>query len=184
MTTHIGHADHAPWWVRAFGPVARRLLTARVPLGPNRLLTIRGRSSGMLRTTPLAVIEDAGRRWVWAPWGEVNWVRNLRAAGEATIRVGGLKDEVRAVELDPAQRVAFFRDVLGPWLGGSRSAPPSFASSTVSTSTTRSRPLAAGPSSSSLVIGQFRRSQVARMVRSIRRTRSTTRPTSKELRDA
>jgi hypothetical protein len=41
-------------------------------------------------------------------------VRNLRAAGEATIRVGGLKDEVRAVELDPAQRVAFFRDVLGP----------------------------------------------------------------------
>ena len=84
------------------------------PLGPNRLLTVRGRSSGMPRTTPLAVIEDAGRRWVWAPWGEVNWVRNLRAAGEATIRVGGRQDEVRAVELDPAQRVAFFRDVLGP----------------------------------------------------------------------
>ena len=114
MTTHIGHADHAPWWVRAFGPVARRLLTARVPLGPNRLLTVRGRSSGMPRTTPLAVIEDAGRRWVWAPWGEVNWVRNMRAAGEATIRVGGRQDDVRAVELDPAQRVAFFRDVLGP----------------------------------------------------------------------
>ena len=114
MTTNTGHADHAPWWVRAFGPVARRLLTARLPLGPNRLLTIRGRRSGMPRTTPLAVIEDAGRRWVWAPWGEVNWVRNLRAAGEATIGVGGRQDQVRAVELHPAQRVAFFRDVLGP----------------------------------------------------------------------
>jgi deazaflavin-dependent oxidoreductase (nitroreductase family) len=114
MTAQIDHADQAPRWVKAFGPIARRLLTARVPLGFNRLLTIRGRKSGAPRTTPLAVIEDAGRRWVWAPWGEVNWVRNLRAAGEATIHVGGRDEKVRAIELDPSQRLAFFRDVLGP----------------------------------------------------------------------
>jgi hypothetical protein len=51
---------------------------------------------------------------VWAPWGEVHWVRNLRAAGTATIKVRGRDEEVRATELDPAQRVEFFRDTLGP----------------------------------------------------------------------
>jgi hypothetical protein len=41
-------------------------------------------------------------------------VRNLRAAGGAQITFRGRKDEVRATELDPTQRVAFFRDTLGP----------------------------------------------------------------------
>ena len=49
-----------------------------------------------------------------APYGEVNWVRNLRAAGCATITVGRRKEEVTAVELGPTEAVAFFRDVLGP----------------------------------------------------------------------
>ena len=86
-------------------------VAAGVPLGFNGLLTIRGRKSGLPRTTPMAIIEVDGRRWVWAPWGEVNWVRNLRAAGRATITIRGRKEAVRATELDPAQRVAFFRDI-------------------------------------------------------------------------
>jgi len=90
------------------------LLAAGVPLGPNGLITIRGRKSGMPRTTPVAIIQLSGRRWVWAPWGEVNWVRNLRAAGRATITLRRRSEEVRATELDETQRVAFFRDVLGP----------------------------------------------------------------------
>lgn len=81
----------------------------------NRLVTIRGRKSGIPRTTPLAVIEIGGRRWVWSPWGEVDWVRNLRAAGSASVRVGGRDEEVQATELDHAQRIAFFRDVIGPF---------------------------------------------------------------------
>lgn len=114
MTAELGNADQAPWWVRAFGPIATRLLAARMPLGPNRLITIRGRKTGRLRTTPLAIIEVGGRRWVWAPWGEVQWVRNLRAAGRATISVRGRDEAVRATELDPTQRLRFFRDILGP----------------------------------------------------------------------
>jgi len=89
-------------------------MVAGVPMGPNRLVTIRGRKSGLPRTAPLAVIEVSGRRWVWAPWGEVQWVRNLRAAGAATIAVRGRQEEVHATELGPAERVEFFRDVLGP----------------------------------------------------------------------
>ena len=82
-------------------------------MGPNALVTIRGRKSGVPRSTPVAVIELDGRRWIWAPSGDVQWVRNLRAAGRATIATRRGPEEVTAVELDQAQRVAFFRDTLG-----------------------------------------------------------------------
>lgn len=107
-----------PRRVRFFSRILKLLLVAGVPLGPNGLVTVRGRKSGLARTTPLAVIAVGGRRWVWAPWGEVQWVRNLRAAGRATIAVRGRKEEVSATELDPTQRVGFFRDVLGPYARG------------------------------------------------------------------
>ena len=107
-------AAGAPGWVTIFTPLAKLLLALRVPLGPNGLISIRGRKSGLPRTTPVAIIEVSGRRWVWAPWGEVQWVRNLRAAGRATITVHGHEEEVRATELDPTQRVRYFRDTLGP----------------------------------------------------------------------
>jgi deazaflavin-dependent oxidoreductase (nitroreductase family) len=106
----------APWHVRFFGRFLQVLLTAGVPLGYNRLVTIRGRKSGVSRVTPIAVLEVGDRRWVWAPWGEVNWVRNLRAAGRATVNVRGRMDEVLATELDPGERIWFFRDVLGPFV--------------------------------------------------------------------
>jgi hypothetical protein len=60
------------------------------------------------------VTEANGRRWVIGAYGDVNWVRNLRAAGRATITVHGRKEVVRATELDATQRVRYFRDTLGP----------------------------------------------------------------------
>jgi deazaflavin-dependent oxidoreductase (nitroreductase family) len=114
MTAQSDKTASAPRWVTVFGPIAKFLLSARVPLGFNGLITIRGRTSGEPRTTPIAIIDVSGRRWVWSPWGEVNWVRNLRAAGRATITVRGREEEVRATELDASQRVGFFRDILGP----------------------------------------------------------------------
>ena len=115
MTVQAGTAAaRAPRVVSVFNPIARFLLAARVPLGFNGLITIRGRKSGQPRTTPVAIITVSGRRWVWAPWGDVHWVRNLRAAGRATITVRGRKEEVGATELDAPARVAFFRDVMGP----------------------------------------------------------------------
>ena len=112
--TQATTAPRAPWWVTLFNPVTKRLLAAGVPLGLNGLLTIRGRKTGLPRTTAIAIIEYEGRRWVWAPWGGAQWVRNLRTAGEATVKTRGRTLDVRATELDRAQRLAFFRDVLGP----------------------------------------------------------------------
>src|SRR4051812_14025030 len=81
-----------PRVVPFLNPIAKVLLAARVPLGFNALVTIRGRKSGVPRSTPLAVVEVSGRRWVWSPWGEVHWVRNLRVAGRATITVRGRQE--------------------------------------------------------------------------------------------
>jgi deazaflavin-dependent oxidoreductase (nitroreductase family) len=83
-------------------------------MGFNGLLTVPGRKTGQPRTTPVAIIEVDGRRWIWCPWGERHWVRNLRAAGRATIEVRRQTESVTARELDPAERLVFFRDVLGP----------------------------------------------------------------------
>lgn len=103
-----------PWFVPFFNPIARRLLAAGIPMGPNVLVTIRGRKSGLPRTTPLTIVEFGGRRWLMAPFGDVNWVRNLRTAGHAIITVGRRNEEVTAVELGPTETLAFFRDVLRP----------------------------------------------------------------------
>ena len=118
MSDRTGRTATAPWWVTMWGRIAKVLLAAGVPMGFNGLITVRGRKSGLPRTTPVAIIAVSGRRWVWAPWGEVQWVRNLRAAGRATITVRRRTEEVTATELDPEQRVAFFRDVLGPLARG------------------------------------------------------------------
>jgi len=118
MSDRIGSAARVPRRVRLFSAILQFLMAAGVPLGPNRLITISGRKSGLPRTNALAVIEVSGRRWVWAPWGEVHWVRNLRAAGRASITWRGSREEVSAIELDPTQRVAFFRDIYGPLARG------------------------------------------------------------------
>jgi deazaflavin-dependent oxidoreductase (nitroreductase family) len=107
-------STRVPSWVPFFNPIAKLLLAAGVPMGPNVLITVRGRKSGLPRTTPVSIAENSGRRGLISPFGEVNWVRNLRAAGRATITVGRRKEEVTAVELGSTEAVEFIRDVLGP----------------------------------------------------------------------
>ena len=87
--------------------LARRAINALVSillpigLGPRStyLLTVTGRQSGARRTTPVTLVEEAGRRWLVAPYGEVAWVRNLRAAGKATLSRGGRTEPIRVREI-------------------------------------------------------------------------------------
>lgn len=109
-----------PRWVPWFNHVARPLLAAGVPLGPDVLITVPGRRTGLPRTTPVTLCENGGRQGVISPFGEVNWVRNLRAAGHATIAAGRRKEEVTAIELGPDEAVEFIRDVLAPHARRSR----------------------------------------------------------------
>jgi deazaflavin-dependent oxidoreductase (nitroreductase family) len=104
-----------PGFVGILNPIARRLLAAGIPLGPNGLLTVRGRKTGVPRTVPVAFVHIGDRRWLSGTFGNVDWVRNLRAAGRGTITVRGRREEVRAIELGPDEAVAFFSDVLGPY---------------------------------------------------------------------
>lgn len=107
-----------PWYVRFIDPLARKLLQWGVPMGPDRLLTVPGRRTGQPRSVGVAVVEDRGRQWVIGAYGDVNWVRNLRAAGHGTIKAGRRLQHVRAVELSTREAAVFFREVLAPYVGG------------------------------------------------------------------
>ena len=108
-----------PSFVPVFSPLALRLIRMGVPLGPNALLTVRGRKSGLMRTNPVAVLARGGRRWVIGTFGEVNWVRILRAAREAVLTTGRRRQSVHAVELTQAEAADFFGNVVVGYVGNS-----------------------------------------------------------------
>jgi deazaflavin-dependent oxidoreductase (nitroreductase family) len=105
-----------PFFVGLFNPIARRLLRGGLPMGPNALLTVRGRTSGVDRTTPVAVVSIDGRRWVIATFGDTNWARNLRVAEKATITINRRAEAVAARELSATEAEAFYRDTLTPFV--------------------------------------------------------------------
>jgi deazaflavin-dependent oxidoreductase (nitroreductase family) len=78
------------------------LVRAGIPAGPITLLTVRGRKSGLPRTTPVALIEHGERRYLVANFGETQWVRNLRVAQRAVLTRRRRSEPVCAVELPPA----------------------------------------------------------------------------------
>jgi deazaflavin-dependent oxidoreductase (nitroreductase family) len=116
MTTNeaVERRHRAPAIVNLLNPLVRRLLRVGMPMGPNTLITIRGRTSGQLRTFPVAILETGGRQFVFSSFGEVNWVRNLRGAGEATIRRGRRDRAVVATELTPEEAGPLLQSALAP----------------------------------------------------------------------
>ncbi len=111
-TGRPAHAQQAPWFVRAPNGLVRWLLAKGAPMGPNVAMTVVGRTSGQPRTFPVAVSPIDGRRYVIGAYGDVNWTRNLRAAGEATIRQGGSDLHVTAHELTPSEARTFYAEQL------------------------------------------------------------------------
>ena len=81
------------------------LQRAGVKMGTTSLLTVRGRKSGQPHTVPVILIEQDGQRWLVAPYGAVQWVRNIRAAGTATLTRGRRSEAISVTEL-PAQEAA------------------------------------------------------------------------------
>jgi deazaflavin-dependent oxidoreductase (nitroreductase family) len=96
-------------WRRALNAVVRPL--ARLGLtGPRtHLLTVPGRSSGKLWSTPVSIVRDGETRWLVAPYGDRNWVKNTRAAGSVELRRGRWRERFAAEELAPEQAVPVLR---------------------------------------------------------------------------
>lgn len=79
-------------------------------------LTVRGRRSGLPITTPLAPFDFEGARYLVGGGGDTHWVRNLRAAGEGQLRMGGKHQDFHTVEIQGPERdriVAAYRTSMG-----------------------------------------------------------------------
>ena len=96
--------------------LANWLLTAllRLGLGPQTtyLLTVRGRRSGKLYSTPINLIEHGDDRWLVAPYGVVSWVRNARAAGQVTLTRGRRSESVKITELGPDDSAPILKEYV------------------------------------------------------------------------
>ncbi len=89
--------------VKIINSLMRSLL--RFGIGPAHtyLLTVAGRKTGKPYSTPVTVVEDAARRWLVAPYGEVGWVRNARAAGEVVLTRHGRSERVSILNIGPEE---------------------------------------------------------------------------------
>jgi deazaflavin-dependent oxidoreductase (nitroreductase family) len=76
------------------------------------LLTVRGRKSGLPRTTPVSLVEHDGQRWLLAAFGEVDWVRNLRAAGEASLKRGRYPEHIVVKEISAEEAAPVLKHIL------------------------------------------------------------------------
>jgi deazaflavin-dependent oxidoreductase (nitroreductase family) len=119
MTTSASqsHAHRVPFFVPLLNPVMARFLRAGIPLGASMyLLTTRGRTSGRDRTTPVALFEHGGARYLFSTFGETHWVRNMRASGQGHLARRGESFDVLATELAPEQAGPILRGALRHYL--------------------------------------------------------------------
>ena len=106
-----------PGWVtqHVFNRFVRFLTRRGLSVYGSRELRVRGRKSGEWRTTPVNLLELDGQRYLVAPRGNTQWVRNLRAAGGGELRVGRRTESFSAVELDDAAKPPVLREYLRRW---------------------------------------------------------------------
>jgi deazaflavin-dependent oxidoreductase (nitroreductase family) len=93
--------------------VTKSLLALGISFNGSTLITVAGRKTGQPHSTPITMVEFEGQRYVQSPFGSVNWVRNLRAAGKATLSWGRRYETVVATELTPEQAAPVIKSMLG-----------------------------------------------------------------------
>jgi len=106
-----------PGWFtrRVFNPAIAGLTRAGVSVWGSRQLRVRGRTSGEWRTTPVNLLTFGGDRYLVAPRGETQWVRNLRVAGDGELRVGRRTEVFHATEVGDDDKVEILRAYLTRW---------------------------------------------------------------------
>jgi len=99
----------------AFNRLAKSLTAVGISLMGSRVLAVRGRKSGEIRTTVVNLFTYEGDRYLLAPRGHTQWVRNLRTAGEGELRLGRRHQHFTAVEIPDADKSPLIRIYLRKW---------------------------------------------------------------------
>lgn len=104
------------WFTRS---VFNRLVAGLTALGVSvlgsRILAVRGRRSQEWRTTPVNLLTEGGSRYLVAPRGTTQWVRNIRIAGGGELRLGRRVEPIRVVELSDDEKPPILRAYLRRW---------------------------------------------------------------------
>ena len=112
---HVNFAD------RVENALITMLLHAGVKMGTTSLLTVRGRTIGQPHTVPVILVEQDGQRFLVAPYGVVQWVRNIRAAGTATLTRGRRSEAISVTELEAKETAPVLKQYLVHVSAGVRS---------------------------------------------------------------
>lgn len=78
----------------------------------NYLLQVRGRKTGKLYSTPIDLLELDGKRYLVAPRGRTQWVRNAEAAGQVTLKKGSRSQQYRLLSLSDAEKAVILKAYL------------------------------------------------------------------------
>ena len=103
---------HMTGGLRVVSTILTTLLRLGLPVGPSVLLSVRGRKSGKIYTIPVALVETSGTSFLVAAFGEVNWVRNLRAAGQAHLTRRRRTEAIGVVELGAREAAPMLKQFL------------------------------------------------------------------------
>ncbi len=97
---------------RAFNRLFGFLVGLGLGLKHNYLLQVRGRKSGRLYSTPIDLLEIGGKRFLVAPRGQTQWVRNAEAAGEVTLKKGRFRQAYRLRPVADAEKPPLLKTYL------------------------------------------------------------------------
>jgi deazaflavin-dependent oxidoreductase (nitroreductase family) len=100
---------------RVFNPLMAVLTRRGLSIRGSRVLAVRGRTSGEWKRVPVNPLDLDGHRYLVAPRGTTQWVRNLRVAKTGELRVGRKVEVFRAVEVADTEKVAILRRYLERW---------------------------------------------------------------------
>jgi deazaflavin-dependent oxidoreductase (nitroreductase family) len=98
-----------------FNKTVAGLTRLGISVAGSRVLAVRGRASGEWRTTPVNLLTVDGERYLVAPRGVTQWVRNIRLAGGGELRVGRRVEEIAVTELADGEKATVLREYLRRW---------------------------------------------------------------------
>jgi deazaflavin-dependent oxidoreductase (nitroreductase family) len=111
-----GRYERPGWFTsHVFNPAVARLTRLGVSVAGSRILEVRGRKTGEPRRTPVNPLTLDGTRYLVAPRGHTQWVRNLRAQGEGRLIRGRRAEPFAATELPDDEKPPILRAYLERW---------------------------------------------------------------------